>query len=82
MAEASGIGIGQKLFNLNKTDLSYLQGKLNLMKAKINEELAKLDDPNREATKKDIQDAASKAGVSAEALMDALEKAKRMGLLK
>lgn len=79
MAEAT---ITEKLYMLNKADLTLLAQRIATLKAEYEKALAaKGANPNATATDSDISDAAGKAGISTDDLLSALEAAKRRGLI-
>lgn len=74
--------IAEKLELLNNADLSKLRAKLDGLRADIEAALnAQGKVGSAAATSKDLQAAASQAGVSVEDFLAALEWAKRSGLL-
>lgn len=79
MAEAT---ITEKLYMLNKADLTLLAQRIAALKAEYEKALAAEGKKGSDvATDADIKAAAGKAGVSVEELLAALETAKRRGLI-
>jgi hypothetical protein len=68
-----------KIQDLNKADLSMLLKRIAAVKAELEKAMAAKGQAT--ATAADIKDAARQAGVSVEEFMEALEYAKRMGLI-
>lgn len=74
--------LSERLQRLNDADLSGLMGRIKTAKAELEKEIKlKADDPNRVVTTNEVRQIAASAGITVEEFMDALETAKRMGLL-
>jgi predicted RNase H-like nuclease (RuvC/YqgF family) len=71
-----------KLEALNNTDLSKLSARLAALRAEMERDLEiKGETSNRTITTTDLQQASAQAGMSPQQLIEALETAKRMGLI-
>ena len=71
-----------KFESLNNADLSKLSARLAKLRAEMERDLKiKGETPSRAITTQDLNRASAQAGVSPQQLIEALETAKRMGLI-
>lgn len=71
-----------KFESLNNADLSKLSARLAQLRAEMERDLEiKGENANRTITAADLKQASAQAGVSPQQLIEALETAKRMGLI-